>query len=218
MDRTLPKLVGLSGYGETGKSEVAKYLRHQYGYVGTHVKDPMVEVCISLMARMGIGTAEALERLDGQLKNEPIPGYPWLSGRKMLQVVGKDLRDALGNPDKRFNTYSNEDETFFLDLWWQQNKAHPRVINESLRYPFEGGYFCDNGGVVIRIHVPGQGPLNDHPSETSIPPYHALLINYRRELTDLYREVEDILTQLANATQPLKVHTADDFYRAIAAH
>lgn len=194
----LPPLIGLSGYGETGKSEVARILRREFGYEGSHVKDPMMEMAISLLARMGVDTTEALDRLDGATKNEPIPGWPWLTGRKILQIIGKDFRDAMGDPAKRtfipappkggvgrpVFAVDTVDETFFLDLWRRENQA-ARVINESLRYPFEGHYFQANGGYVIRVTVPGQGPLSDHPSETSVVPFDYELVNHKRSLGEL---------------------------------
>lgn len=202
----VPTLIGLTGYGETGKSEVARILRRDYGFVGTHVKDPIMDMAMIALLRMGIDREEAFERLDGQRKNEPIPGYPWLSGRKVQQIIGKDFRDAMGDPAKASLTGTGEllpDQTFFLNLWATENRvpmlpelgsAH-RVVNESLRYPFEGEWIQARGGIVLRITVPGQGPLSDHPSETSIVPHDIEVINHKRSLDQLAEAVHDAIVR-----------------------
>lgn len=166
---TLPIIIGLTGRKYAGKTEAARILA-EHGYFGADIAitDPMIEIAIPLLAAMGVDEAEARDRLEptGRRKEEPIPGFEWLSGRKVLQVIGKDLRDALSSP--------NAPHALFYDLWEARcRKAMtklgvnpPLMVNQSVRYPVERTIIKAKQGEVWRIVNPDAPPPDDeHVSE-----------------------------------------------------
>ncbi|MFZ3481834.1 hypothetical protein [Sphingomonas sp. 3-13AW] len=192
MHIVLPPVISLTGVGQVGKSEVANYLRERYGYGGDHINEPMVAMAIPLLERMGCSRSDAVARLTTERKAEPIPGYEWLSGRKVLQAVGYDLRNALGR------TTSSEtgavDAHFFLDMWERRHSHFERLVNESARYPVEINWTDNRGGVVILVDAPGAVAANSHVSETKSLPHDYLLVNEFDGLGKLHAKVDAIVT------------------------
>lgn len=163
---SLPSIIGLTGRKSSGKSSVAKWLREHHGYQGTAITEPMVEMAIPLLRRLKVPEHEIMERLTGAMKEEPIVGYPWLSGRRILQAIGLQFRDAIGEPLESGEVNS----TIFYMMWEKENEQFPRKINESVRYPFEGDFIRSRGGIVIRVVDPDLPPEDhdDHVSEQEI--------------------------------------------------
>ena len=193
MKAGLPPVISLTGVGQVGKSEVARYLKDRHGYGGDHINEPMVAMAIPLLERMGCSKEDAISRLTTERKAEPIPGYEWLCGRKILQSIGYDLRNALGrltSPD-----HDVVDEGFFLDMWERRHQRYERLVNESARYPVEIEWGEDRGGIVILVDAPNAAPANGHISETRPLPYDYLLFNEFKGLPHLHAQVEEILTQ-----------------------
>lgn len=167
----LPPIIGLTGRKYAGKTEAAKYLESRYGYAGTPITDPMIEMADPLLKRMGIhDEPERMERLQpwGSRKDEPIPGFEHLSGRKILQTIGKDFRDAVSRPTDLVIAGNNcgTDSRFFYNLWLMDNSQTKYLCNQSVRYPFEGDIVVENGGEMWRIINPEAPDSGDtHPSE-----------------------------------------------------
>jgi len=166
-----PRIIGLTGRKYAGKTEAAKHLAERYGYSGTAITDPMIEMAKPLLRRMGIVEEQEVDdRLQpwGRRKEEPIPGFEHLTGRKVLQAIGKDLRDALSRPTDnppQGNTHGT-DSGLFYELWMLDNRNVELLSNQSVRYPFEGGIITSQGGEMWRIinpEAPDDG--DDHPSE-----------------------------------------------------
>jgi len=191
----LPPVISLAGVGQVGKSEVARYLKERYGYGGDHINEPMVAMAIPLLERMGCTHDDAVSRLTTARKAEPIPGYEWLTGRKILQAVGYDLRNALG----RLTDVSDEpDESFFLDMWERRHSGYDRLVNESARYPVEIDWTEDRGGIVILVDAKDAEAANGHISETKSLPHDYLLFNDFDGLPRLHAKVDDILRHWAS--------------------
>ena len=194
----LPPVISLTGVGQVGKSTVADYLKERYGYGGDHINEPMVAMAIPLLERMGCSNEDAISRLTTDRKAEPIPGYEWLSGRKILQAIGYDLRNALG----RLTDVTTEtvDEGFFLDMWERRHAHYERLVNESARYPVEIDWSEDRAGVVILVDADGAVAANGHISETKSLPHDYLLFNEFDGLPELHAKVDAILAQWASPT------------------
>jgi hypothetical protein len=200
MEQGLPPVISLTGVGQVGKSEVARYLKERYGYGGDHINEPMVAMAVPLLERMGCTREDALSRLVTARKAEPIPGYEWLSGRRILQAIGYDLRNALGrltDPDADV-----VDEGFFLDMWERRHSGYERLVNESARYPVEIDWSEDRGGVVIQIDAAGARPANGHVSETRSLPYDYPLFNDFDGLPGLHAKVDAVLAQWRDPANP----------------
>lgn len=150
-----PRVIGLMGYGGSGKSEVAKYLAG-VGYVRTHIKTPLRNMAASLLADLGYSQLEVDAYLDGELKRETIP---------KLHRSGTEIQQFLGTEFGRDFCYPG----LWLDMWCEAAGEHlangRKVVQESVRFPNEAAAVRALGGVVLRVERPGVGPLSGHASE-----------------------------------------------------
>jgi len=195
-----PKLIGLTGRKYAGKTEAAKYLEQRHGYSGTPITDPMIEMAEPLLRRMGVtDQSEIDDRLQpwGKRKEEPIPGFEHLTGRKILQAIGKDLRDALSRPSEsppEGNTHGT-DSGLFYELWMKDNEGVEFLSNQSVRYPFEGGIITASGGETWRIINPDAPEDGDtHPSERQDwPVTREIIAPHSKGIPFLHAEIEKAL-------------------------
>lgn len=184
-----PPIIGLTGKKDAGKSTAAKYLRERHGYAGSAITEPMDEMLAPLLRRMGVPDDEILPRLNGPMKDLAIPGFDWLTGRKLKQAVGREFRDAISRPQAD----GTSSRTFFLVLDDAANAHHPHHVNESVRYPFEGAHIQSRGGVVWRIVDPDHVSDDDHESERDDVPADVEIIN-RKEGTDaLFAQIDALI-------------------------
>ena len=156
-----PRIIGLTGKKGSGKSTAAMYLRERHGYAGSNLTDPMDEMLTPLLRRMKVPEHEIALRLSGSMKDDAIPGFEWLSGRKLKQAIGLEFRDAVSKPRQDGGT----DRGLFHDLWMIDNVQHPKMVHEQVRYGFEADLIRRDGGVVYKITDPDGPNDDDHESE-----------------------------------------------------
>ena len=193
-----PPLIGLTGRKYAGKTEAARVLG-SHGYDGAHIAitDPMIEIAIPILKALGCN--DYFERLspNGTRKDEPIPGYPWLTGRKILQMIGKEMRDALSRPTDNppeGNMFGTDGQLFF-DMWEGRLKDSDLKVNASVRYPFEADIIHSRGGIVWRIINPeAPEPEDDHPSERQDWAVdREIIAPHSKGLKYLYAQIEQAL-------------------------
>lgn len=182
----LPRVIGLMGYGGTGKSEVAKALAGM-GFTRTHIKQPLRDMAASLLASAGYSPAEIDSYLDGELKREVIPA---------LKRTGTEIQQFLGTEFGRDFCYP----ALWLDLWRARAVAilgdGGKVVQESVRFANEAEAIRKLNGVIVRVERPGVGPLSDHVSER--PPAEPDFTIYNNgTLTDLRLQVSTLLRHAA---------------------
>ena len=196
----IPKLIGLTGRKYAGKTTAANYLMEKYGYGGSAITDPMIEMAKPLLRRMGIvDETELDDRLQpwGKRKEEPIPGFEHLSGRKVLQAIGKDLRDALSRPSNSPPEGNNHgtDSGIFYELWLQENDGIEFLVNQSLRYGFEGDIVTSSQGETWRIvnpEAPNDGDA--HASERQDwPVTRTIIAPHSKGVEYLHQKIEKAL-------------------------
>jgi hypothetical protein len=149
-----PRIVGLQGYGGSGKSEVRRILERR-GYVARHIKAPIAEMTRVLLGY--VTDDDAYEYTDGPLKRAPIPAL----GNRTATEIQQELGTAFG---RDFIS-----PTIWLDIWarWadEQLEARRPVVQESVRFTNEADAIRARGGVVFEVRRPGVGPVNAHVSE-----------------------------------------------------
>lgn len=198
-----PTIIGLTGKQESGKSTAALYLRERHGYAGTNLTDPFDEMLTPLMRRMKVPEHEILPRLTGSMKNAPIVGFEWLTGRKLKQAIGREFRDVISRPLDDGGT----DRGFFHDLWRVENAHHPRLVHEQIRYGFEAALIQRDGGEVHKIYDPEAKDADAHESEIIDFPVDGEIANPKVGLHALHAALDAIV---GSAPSAVVRHDGDD--------
>lgn len=191
-----PRIIGFTGKQEAGKTTAARYLRERHGYAGSNLTDPFDEMLAPLMRRMKVPEHEIMPRLTGNMKNVPIPGFEWLTGRKLKQAIGREFRDAISKPIGDGAT----DRGFFHDLWMVDNANHPRLIHEQVRYGFEADLIRRDGGVVYKIYDPNDTREDSHESEQIDFDVDGEISNPKTGLGPLHAALDGLMGEYASKT------------------
>lgn len=162
-------IIGLTGYGGTGKTTVANILRWKHGFEGPHIKAPIKKMAVVLLEEFDI-PADMIERyLDGDLKRDVIPELG-ISGTQLQQFIGFELGRECIRDD------------LWLDLWLRRVgkivAAGGSVVQESVRAQNEVDAIRARGGLVAEVRRPGVGALpGGHKSEFLIPDPDVVISN-----------------------------------------
>lgn len=195
---TLPAIIALAGRQEAGKTTIANYLMERHGYAGSAITDPMDEMAAPLLRRMKVAEHEIGPRLTGAMKNVPIPGYEWLTGRRIKQAIGLQLRDALGRPGPD----GAPTRTLFQDLWMDDNAHHARIVHQSVRYPFEAEDMRARGAFVVMVVDPNAALNDAHESERMDFAVDAVIENPKTGTESLFRRIDAMLETWKAAPRP----------------
>ena len=140
-DRDNKSLIGLVGYPGSGKDALAAELCRWGGFTRYAFGDSVKSLLLATDKTYG----DSLERLEDWKRR----GLH--ETREKLQRLGQRLRDY--------------DEDFWV-------KSMPAIIADraiitDIRYDNELDWVKSKGGIVVAVHRPGYGPVNDHKSETN---------------------------------------------------
>jgi hypothetical protein len=144
---TRPKLVGLTGARNVGKSSVADLLVERHGFHRAHVFDGGKAATAAFFARY-VGASRAKRMVFGDLKDTPCPKLPnGASPRFFMEKFGHFMGAGLGF-----------DWTLGMELDRALREAAGRpIVFESVVY--EAPLFQARGGFILRVIRPGhQGP------------------------------------------------------------
>lgn len=159
------KIVGLTGYAQTGKDTVGQILVTHRGYTRLSFADNVREAVYRLNPVIdhwcsgSFGHAEPEAWTVQQLVNH----YGWEhvkvqfpEARRLLQVMGTEVgREMFG-------------EDAWIEMVGRQVKALPLgvpVVITDVRFQNEADYVRSLGGIVLQVKRPGTGPVNDHASD-----------------------------------------------------
>jgi len=178
-------VIGLSGYGRTGKDEVAKILVEQHGYIRVAFADILRAAVYALnpyvcldddLAALGVYRLQELVDADGwdYVKVE----YPEV--RRLLQVMGTEVgRGLIG-------------DNVWVDTAFRGLSVSRKYVFTDCRFVNEAEAIQARGGRVIRITRPGVGPVNSHASEVALDGFtFSDRIENDGTLRDLARKVND---------------------------
>lgn len=142
-----PRLVGLySSAAQSGKSTVSSYLAREHGFAVVKFAGPLKDMTRGLLRSMGIPNQRVERMVEGDLKEEVIPGFTTVTARQIMQTLGTDWgREAVDN-----------------DLWVKVGIVKARsvlaegdsVVIDDLRFPNELEAIRAAGGEVWRINRP----------------------------------------------------------------
>lgn len=164
------EIIGFAGYIGSGKTTLAKQIEAASRglVVRLAFADPFKNILSAVLIEMGIDNADARYRmLRGDLKDLPVPGYPF-SPRHMMQTLGTEWGRKCLHPN----------------IWVDLTMARARrllatgygVIIDDVRFEAEGAAIRELGGKVIHINNPRVGRTSDHLSE-DLPTVDEVLTN-----------------------------------------
>jgi hypothetical protein len=145
-------IIGLSGYGQSGKDTVAGMLIGLHGYDNRAFAKPMRTALYALNPFIG-GDTHLKDIID-------MHGWEYAKrytdARRLLQVFGTEVgRDMFG-------------ENFWIDQAMKGVSSSQKVVFTDVRFPNEASAIKDLKGEVWRVKRPGYAPINDHPSESAL--------------------------------------------------
>ena len=145
-------IIGLSGYGRTGKDTVGLYLVDEYDYCRRAFADPLKEAVLALNPL--ISDSLRVEDVVRAYGWDVAKSYPEV--RRLLQRFGTEFgRKMMG-------------ESFWVDISTKNLDIADHVVFTDVRFPSEAQKIVDLGGQVWRVHRKGYGPVNDHASEVAM--------------------------------------------------
>lgn len=149
-----PRIVGVSGYAQSGKSTVAEFLIAEHGFKRFKFADILKDML------RAVGLTEA--QIEGDLKEVATDALCGKTPRQAMQSLGTEWgRKFMG-------------EDLWVNLWERRvinylaGSADALVVVDDVRFPNELQRVLRLGGSVLRIERPGVAPTNSHPSETAI--------------------------------------------------
>lgn len=181
LTKDIDMMIGLSGYGGSGKDTVANYLVENYGYRRKAFADPIKDALIALNPYItpNIRLAELVEEYGWEVAKK---GYS--EARRLIQVMGTEVgREMFG-------------ERFWVDLCMDGLDGRDRVVFSDVRFVSEADDICLIGGSIWRIERSGVGPVNDHMSEIAMDSwdFDVLLRNVDTKQT-LFNQVDIFMRQ-----------------------
>lgn len=198
--------IGLTGYVSSGKTTVATYLEHKYGFQRLHIAETIRDMLRVMMRARGIDHEMINRYLTGDLKDGVvIPEFG---------VTSRHLQITLGTEWGR--RYIDED--IWTDIWVQRSEGIYRPMNDSVRFPNEQRAIKDRGGIVIRVDRPGVGPakfyhplfkwlhgktgsmIGVHPSERIDRIEADMVIVNDGSIEDLHAKIQEIFGPPLSAT------------------
>ena len=155
---TDPRFIGLSGYARSGKDTVADILVNERSYKRITFAGKLKEAVLVLDPWIGrhqqaglVRVSEALEHMSPDKLKEQFPEY-----RRLLQRMGTEVGRNLFGPN------------FWVDIAFSGLDVNQKYVITDARFPNEFDAVRAHGGEMWRIERPGTGPVNNHPSETSL--------------------------------------------------
>lgn len=155
------KIIGLAGCAGSGKDTVADLLLKQHGGYRRAFADPIREA-----AKAVFGLTDA-QMQDRDKKEVEVP-YWGRSPREILQLLGTEsVRDVFGA-----DTWVKSAElklAAVLAADAMETRGSELLVYTDVRFPQEAGFIHSKGGVVVEVHRPGFGPVNEHASDQGLP-------------------------------------------------
>jgi len=171
-------IIGLSGYAQSGKDEIAKILVEQHGFKRLAFADPIRDAVYGLNPLV-----------EGDLRlADLVDKYGWDVAkskdevRRLLQSMGAEVgRKQFGSE-------------FWVVVAMSQIGNATNVVFTDVRFPNEAQAITDMNGVIVRVIRPDTKPINDHESEVAMDRYDfdATLVN-AGSLDELPSKVDKVL-------------------------
>jgi hypothetical protein len=149
-----PRIVGVSGYAQSGKSTVAEFLIDEHGFKRFKFADILKDML------RAVGLTEA--QIEGDQKEVPVDALCGKTPRQAMQSLGTEWGRKVMGDDLWVNLWADRVTQYLA------GSADARVVVDDVRFPNELHRVLFMRGTVLRIERPGVGATNGHVSETAI--------------------------------------------------
>jgi len=173
-------IIGLSGYAQSGKDEIANTLLHE-GFERAAFADTLREALMALnpMAGYGVFLNDVVAMLGWE---DAKRNYPEV--RRLLQRMGTEAgRDVFG-------------EQIWVNKTLGKLDPQKNYIITDVRFQNEADAIRDLGGQMWRVTRPGTGPVNCHSSEVALDNY---VFDYNVENKGDLQELKTLVLALVKA-------------------
>lgn len=146
-------VIGLSGYGQSGKDTIGNVLVNEGHYVRASFADYIREALYALNPQAN-QEARIQDLVNSHGWEQTKVQHPEVRG--LLQRLGSEVgRNMLG-------------ENVWVDLTFRNLPDGSKVVVTDCRFPNEADTIKRLGGQMWRVRRPNYGPVNNHPSETAL--------------------------------------------------
>lgn len=190
MKNTWPHIIGLySPVMQSGKTQVANFLRDQHGYEVVKFATPLKQMLRLMFASLGFDQPAIERMLEGDLKQTSFAALGGKTPRHVMETLGTDWgRNMIDS-----------------ELWVRptMRRVHKirarggRVVVEDIRLPNEHFALRSEGAHLVKVTRKNAPlpPRHDCEGQLELYPFNAVLVN-DSTLPDLQRAVEDLLNTL----------------------
>jgi len=185
-------IISLTGYKQSGKSVVSKYLQEKYGYKPHNFKDALIK-------ELKENFPDLLKEIQETANENPSSRYPFFETTDQLFEEKPPLIRKL------MQNYATEvrrkEDSRYWAIEWDINKPDLDIVDvvvDDVRFLNEAQTVKNYGGVIIRIIKTGQVKDDVHSSETEqlgiIPDY--TIEAEAGDTQKIYDELDKIINQI----------------------
>ena len=191
MTKDRPQLIALySPVMESGKSQIANVLQLSHGFRLVKFADPFKAFIKELLMQGGAPEPIAQRAVEGDLKQEPIPGLGGRTVREMLQTMGSDWGRDMISPNLWSSIAMRKVDANLA--------AGISVVIDDLRFPNELEDVISRGGDLVRVIRSGAKPYRGHASEGLLDGYPMNIFHNNSTLEQLRVDAERLPGLLRN--------------------
>lgn len=154
----MSKLIGVNGYGRSGKDTVAQFLVEDHGFIRIAFADLLKQAVYILNP--------IVDPIVGFRIQDLVDAYGWEKSKELpevrqtLQRMGTEVGREMLGPD------------IWINAAFNQMKDGENYVIPDMRFWNEAERIVSNGGQTVRINRMGVGPVNDHPGEVALDSWH----------------------------------------------
>lgn len=149
-------IIGLTGYAQSGKDTVAKFLIENYGFTRIAFADKIREFLYEVNPMVGCSPSGYLKDLVNLKGWEAAKQEPQV--RRLLQDIGVGARKLFG-------------DMFWVDQALKKIEFGGNYVITDVRFQNEADEIKLSGGQIWRVQRPGVDAVNSHISEVEMDNY-----------------------------------------------
>jgi dephospho-CoA kinase len=192
-------IVGLAGFGRSGKDELAKQLVANEGFKRVAFADAMRNILYALNPIIEANNMNIEQNGSNAFVeirvSEIVDAIGWERAKVEYEEI-RQLLQRLGTDGARAHLSD--------DIWvrtvLENNSEVPRLVIPDVRFPNEAEELKKRGGVIIRVIREGYGAVNGHISETAYTDQDIILHNDGTP-DDLYRNYVEAIQEWSGNNQ-----------------